>query len=185
MSPRRFIRSDRGNAGVEFALVLPMLIVLMFGGFEAGNFVWNEHKLVEAVRDGARFASRYPVSTFCDGERAKPATDATYADAVDVIKFYTRTGRMPGSDQQANAAVLPRVPNWTSDSQVTFDPGCGKFVRTGIYGALTNEAGDAGQAGPLASISASVPYRSLFHGLGFPSVGIVLRARSNVAVIGL
>jgi Flp pilus assembly protein TadG len=71
----RFARNTAASASVEFALMVPMLVVLLFGGAEAGHFVWTQHKLVEAVRDGARYASRLPVAGtdgVCDGATEAP-----------------------------------------------------------------------------------------------------------------
>ena len=45
----RFLRDQSGSPAVEFALTLPMMLALMFGGLEAGHFFWTEHKLVKAV----------------------------------------------------------------------------------------------------------------------------------------
>ena len=59
MTVSRFLRSDvRGAAAAEMALVLPLLILIMFGSFEMGNFFWESHIANKAVRDGARFAAR-------------------------------------------------------------------------------------------------------------------------------
>ena len=55
MTSRHFLLCPRGSASVEFALMLPLLLILLFGGIEAGHFVWTQHKLAEAVRDGARY----------------------------------------------------------------------------------------------------------------------------------
>lgn len=71
----RFFRDERGSPSVEMVLVLPFLLVLLFGGFEAGNFVWTQHKLTMAVRDGARFAARMPVDKFCTEDTATPDPD--------------------------------------------------------------------------------------------------------------
>lgn len=185
MSARHFLLDQRASAGAEFAMILPMLVILLFGGFEAGNFVWQQHKLTEAVRDGARFASRLDIGDLCDGSANKAGNDTALVAATNRVKFYTRTGKLPSGNSQTDAAVLPRVWNWTSDNQVTFDPGCGGFVSTGLYTALTNTAGNAGQAGPLATVSGSVPYRSLFRTLGFDTSNIILHATSRAAVIGI
>ena len=51
-------RDSRGAAAAEMALVLPLLLVILFGSLELGNYFMNEHTLIKAVRDGARFAGR-------------------------------------------------------------------------------------------------------------------------------
>jgi Flp pilus assembly protein TadG len=49
-------RDDRGAAAVEFALVLPILILLLFGIIEFAR-VWNVRQtLTDAAREGARVA---------------------------------------------------------------------------------------------------------------------------------
>src|SRR4051812_13398788 len=57
-SPRgtraRFFR--RGNAVMEMALVLPILLALSFGTVEFGYFFYVKHTLQGAARDGARQA---------------------------------------------------------------------------------------------------------------------------------
>ena len=64
------LRSRRGSAAAEMALVSPLLAVLMIGSVELGNFFYNEHILMKAVRDGARYAARQNFSNYsaCTGE---------------------------------------------------------------------------------------------------------------------
>ena len=51
-------RSDRsrGQAMVEFALVIPVFILLMVGIFDLGRVVWVNDTLATAAREAARFA---------------------------------------------------------------------------------------------------------------------------------
>jgi len=58
MRVRQFLRDTKGASAAEMALVLPLLLVLMFGPFELAHYFWTEHKVVKGVRDGARYASR-------------------------------------------------------------------------------------------------------------------------------
>lgn len=166
----RFTRENSGTASVEFALLLPMLIVLLFGGAEAGHFVWTQHKLVEAVRDGARYASRLPVAGsdgVCDG-----ATETISTDQIDRVKLVTRTGQL------ADTNALPVVKDWDA-SEVTVTVACQAFVDTGIYT-------DLGEAGPVVTVSASgVGYPMLFGGLAWAASGVNLSARSSAVVIGI
>lgn len=53
---RRFGRAQEGQALVEFALVVPVLLLLVVGVFEFGR-AWNAHQAVtDAAREGARAA---------------------------------------------------------------------------------------------------------------------------------
>lgn len=45
---------ERGAAAVEFAIILPILIVLVLGVIEAGRAYNAQIKLTQAVREGAR-----------------------------------------------------------------------------------------------------------------------------------
>jgi Flp pilus assembly protein TadG len=53
---RRVLRDSRGAAAVEFALILPVIVLLLFGIIEMGR-AWNVRQtLTDAVREGARVA---------------------------------------------------------------------------------------------------------------------------------
>ena len=53
----RLLRDKRGNAAVEMALVTPLLLLILFGSVELGNYFMDEHTLVKAVRDGRALRS--------------------------------------------------------------------------------------------------------------------------------
>jgi TadE-like protein len=166
----RFARQTAASASVEFALMVPLLVILLFGGAEAGHFVWTQHKLAEAVRDGARYASRLPVDGtdgVCDGPTVTLSTAAE-----DSIILITRTGQL------SNTGAQPVVPGWTA-AQVDVEINCQDFVDTGIYT-------DLGGAGPVVTVRATgVSYPSLFNGLAGLGGGTSLSAKSNAAVIGI
>lgn len=154
-----------GAAGVEMALVTPMLLALMFGGFEAGHYFWSEHKAIEGVRAGVRYAGRLPMSTMC------PSSGSIDNTTLDNIKQVARTGKLA-----ANAA--PLVPGWTS-AQVTVTVRCGSYLSTGIYTAL------GGQGATVTVASNGLVYPSLFKALGFITAQFQLNAWSSGAVIGI
>lgn len=52
----RFTRNDRGQSLVEFALTLPMLLVVMLMITEFGRALFQYNVLVQATREGARTA---------------------------------------------------------------------------------------------------------------------------------
>lgn len=157
----RAIRSDRGSAAAEFALTLPMMLILLFGGMEAGHFVWTQHKLAEAVRDGARYAARIPIREVCQG-----TNEVMSSEIENRIKLLTRTG------QVVNADASPRVPNW-SDDEVVVEPNCDNttWVDTGIYAEY--EAAYPGAKGPVIVVAAqNVAYPWMFGALGSLLSGI-------------
>jgi Flp pilus assembly protein TadG len=47
----------RGNAMVEFALAVGLLLPMLFGTFEFGYAFYTYNRLIAAVREGARYAS--------------------------------------------------------------------------------------------------------------------------------
>lgn len=162
----RLIKDCRASAATEFALSLPMMLALMFVGMEAGHFFWTEHKLVKAVRDGARFAARADVEDLCSG-----ATQAVDSTLETQIQNLTATG------QVADGGV-PKVPGWTA-GDVTVTVGCQQFLATGIYT-------DLGTQGPLITISSGgVSYPSILNGLGVLNDSIVISAESSAAVMGI
>lgn len=161
-SPIALILNNRsGAAASEFALLLPMLLALMFVCFEGGHYMYVEHQIVKGVRDGARFAARHPFSKF---------TCATVdAALVTQIQEVTRTGAVSGGTS--------RVSGW-DNAEVTVTASCpGTAVTTGIYTGMANA--------PRVTVSAQVPYPSLFNALGGFDANAVVAARQQAAVVGL
>jgi Flp pilus assembly protein TadG len=68
---------SRGQAMVEFALVAPMLFVLLIGIFEAGRFVMFLETLNNATREGARFAIVNGEHVLCPSGPLAPPKDNT------------------------------------------------------------------------------------------------------------
>ena len=55
--------SDKGQTLVEFVLLLPIIILLVFGLFDFGRIVYYKSVLTNAAREGARYGSTDPSST--------------------------------------------------------------------------------------------------------------------------
>jgi len=60
--PRSLARRDLGAAAVEFALVLPLLLLVIFGLIDFGRLLNTQIKVTEAAREGARAATVAGVS---------------------------------------------------------------------------------------------------------------------------
>jgi len=77
----------RGQALVEFALVLPVLAVLLMGGAQVGALLYGQITLDTAARDGARAASQQPNQSqaFSNGTPQPMAELATAINRTDSI----------------------------------------------------------------------------------------------------
>lgn len=157
----RFLSDQSGAAAAELVLALPFMLALMAGSMEAGHYFWTQHKIVKAVRDGARYATRLDVTDLCTGD-AQTLTD---------IRNVTALGQLaPGG--------VPKVPGW-DPANVVVTVSCDSFVDTGIYS-------DLGERGPLVTVSSNaVSYPSIFAGLGFIDSRFSLSAQSSAAVTGI
>jgi Flp pilus assembly protein TadG len=81
-------RDDSGAAIIEFALVAPLLLVLVWGIIETGRAFYTINALASAVRDGARYGAAVcplggtgaPNMDLC-----RPAIQTTVATAFQAI----------------------------------------------------------------------------------------------------
>jgi len=61
-------RSERGSVAVEFALFLPVFLLLIFAVVELGSAWYAKQMIVNASRDGARMASLLNPGDITDAE---------------------------------------------------------------------------------------------------------------------
>ena len=52
----QFLRNQRAASAAEFALVLPLLLLLLLGTIDVGRYMWNVGQLEKATQMGARYA---------------------------------------------------------------------------------------------------------------------------------
>jgi Flp pilus assembly protein TadG len=99
------IRSERGQTMVEFALVLPMLLVVLLGIFQFGVAFNNYVTLTDAVRAGARKAAVSRQSSDPAGDcRAQVMAAKGSLDATELGKNLSCSSSWaPGSDVTVTA----------------------------------------------------------------------------------
>ena len=164
----KLLQDRSATAAVEMALVLPILIFLMFGSVDLGNYFLSEHVVDKAVRDASRYAARLQFANFnCStNSMTDPSTGQKLA----------RTGDPAGT--------VARLPGWTDDAMTTVTVNCDTdtshtYVNNGIYTDFPN-----GGEAPTVTVPATVPYKSLFGVIGLGSITVNLNAQSQAAVIG-
>jgi len=52
----------RGIASIEFAVIMPVILLILLGTYDVGGFVLQEMKLAEAANAGGQSAISYPPS---------------------------------------------------------------------------------------------------------------------------
>ena len=159
-------RDTRASAAAEMAQSLPLLFALIFGSMELGNYFMTEHKVVKAVRDGARYAARQP---FVDYVGCTPS-----ADIVTATQNVTRTG-------QVAEGGTPRVSSWTDDSTIDVTATCDSTWAGADKGVYVTSADGT----PIVTVTATVPYNSILGQLGLADTSLSLHAESQAAVTGI
>ena len=162
----RTVLSDRGgSAAAEMALVLPLLMVILFGCLELGNYFMNEHRLVKAVRDGARFAARQDFVNYPDCSTVSTTTR-------DATRNIVTNGVMSGG-----TIITPNIQATDVDVTTSCATSAGGQTMAGIYTGRTTGA-------QIVTVSASVNYRPVLAIAGFTGIGLTLNAASQAAVSG-
>ena len=166
---RQILSDCVGTAAAEMALIAPLLITLMFGSMELGNYFLNEHAVVKAVRDGARYAGRLDIVNYtCPSGSAIGSITGKETE----VKNLTRTGSI-------NGLATPRLGYWTDASTITVSVRC--VAKASYGGTFSSLVGDI----PVVTVAADVPYGSLFKYIGFTSINLSLRAESEATVMGI
>ena len=149
MNRRAFHKNEQGAAATEFALILPLMLILVFSIYEAGR-VYQAYNIVQSsARDAARYGARLGIT--CSG------STATFDDSASnsAVQNLARTGTIDGSAD-------PLLPGWTNNATVTVSLGCvsktsGSTTFGGRYEGET--------AIPTVTVTAAAPYGMLFGGL--------------------
>lgn len=100
---RKVIKSEKGQAMVELALIVPILLLLIFGVVEYGRIFGAYLAVTNGSREGARTAT-------------VGATDSAISEAVKA-----RTEAMKLDSTKLTVAITPDSTNRTRGSSVTVE----------------------------------------------------------------
>ncbi|MEW6380973.1 MAG: TadE family protein [bacterium] len=116
------LRGEKGSVAVEFAILMPLLFVFIFGIIEFGLALCNKQIITNACREGARRGIVYPAGSVSDDEIKE--TVSYYLQPLmpldGVIDVDHPEGQMPGKPLYVTATY--RYDFWALDS---FIPGLG------------------------------------------------------------
>ena len=173
MMQRRISFNRRGAAAAEMALVTPLLLTILLGSVELGNYFYNEHILVKAVRDGARYAGRQDFSYYsaCSGA----PTGTVEAETKALVRTSLRSG---GTNRIVNI----------SDGDITVATSCATTATDDASSTETMSGIYRGRSGGAAvvTVTASANYTPVIGAaFGFSGTGFRLNASQQAAVMGL
>ena len=92
--------NEAGASAVEFAIVLPLLVVILFGIVEFSTMLYNKAVLTNASREAARLGI-----LFKSGERDPASEDA---EIISAINTYTASSLVTFGPEQNVATSIAR-----------------------------------------------------------------------------
>lgn len=130
------LRSRRGSTAAEFAMVLPLLVILLFAIIDGGRFAWEYNRAEKATQVGARMAvvtdvlstglrDNDYVGVIVGGETIDPG-ERIPADALGTIicdnSGCTCTGACAGIGSGYDAAAFARLVDRMNDIKPDIGP---------------------------------------------------------------
>jgi Flp pilus assembly protein TadG len=111
-------RDERGASAVEFALVVPLLLMLLFGIISTGLTFSDHLSATNATREGARYGAStdYTQAAWAASvkERVKQVyfneADGKPTDAQICVQLVTAAGATPAQSLGADCGTAPDVP---------------------------------------------------------------------------
>ncbi len=115
--------ASRGQALIEFAFVVPVIVFLVAAFIEGGRAVYSYTTVADAARQGARVAAVNQLTTFADCDETLPIEDPSNAHWTIVgcvIQAGVGLGLQPGNVSISYAAP----PDTTLSCSPTIHIGC-------------------------------------------------------------
>jgi Flp pilus assembly protein TadG len=171
-----FWRAVGGNAGAEFALLLPLLAVLLFGGIEIGRLLHDYHVVREGVRDAGRYLSR--VEADCSSVDILDDDEEPFYTAAQ-HKSRARNLALRG-DVNSSAPLLLGYWNDPNSVDIAIDCSIDNSANPKPYQGILDDDDSV----PLVVVTATVPFTFLFGQLVTSSGTIDLILSHKVVSVG-
>lgn len=113
-SPADLLRAEQGASGVEFAIIAPLLILLLFGGFALTEAVALSRKVTVTTRALADLVSQYTAMSASDMATVENASTQILAPFA-AAPLGIRITQITVTSQQGKA--VPKV-DWSTGRQI-------------------------------------------------------------------
>ncbi len=115
--PARRQRGERGASAVEFALVMPLLLMLLFGIISTGMTFSDHLAATNATREGARYGAATNMSEPGWATSVKERVKQVYFNAGETVtddqicvKLVTAAGATPAQSMGTSCGTAPSAP---------------------------------------------------------------------------
>lgn len=173
MSMLALLRCRRGAAAAEMALVTPLLVLMLAGGVEVGYYFYAEHRLVEGVRDAARYAGRQSFNEYaaCSGSPSSTLVANARLLAAKGSLNSSDPDKLWGWGETGEDFTL------TISCTTTATSSLGTETLSGIYKGRVDGA-------PVVTVHATLPHQSVLAAFGF-RLPLELNATQQASVMGV
>ncbi len=134
---RRAITEEAAQSLVEFALILPIILLIITGVFDVARAVWQENTLAYAAREGTRYAIVHGSTATTPVGPCSSCTNATILDVVQKasigVRGITIVLDYPDGNNDRNSRV-------TLDATAPFVPMPSQYLLGGAF-AITLRGG--------------------------------------------
>jgi Flp pilus assembly protein TadG len=131
---RTYRQSERGSVAVEFALLIPVLLLVLFGIINFGVLMYNQAVITNAAREGARWAAIHTTATY--GTTCSNSYSLTPVDPCQTAYSYAYNNLISFGGNYLLTATYSPSANFNSGTAQTVTIG---YTYTGIgwfFGAL-------------------------------------------------
>lgn len=90
---RRFVKDRSGAALVEFALALPLMLLVSYMCFDGLRLMWSYQAATAGVHEATRYLARVAPGDVCDTGATLTAFEDTLFDIVEGVDFEEDVGR--------------------------------------------------------------------------------------------
>jgi hypothetical protein len=174
----RRLQDDRASQIVEFALSMPILIMLVIGIFDFSNALSLKQKLTNSAREGARVAASDPANDLSNPTSVVPAS---VSDAFQVVDNYLLAEQINDCGLATAAPPTPVGLKWSYTAAGSGCPGAGitLLIDRGCHSVFTSGANTVNVIGTCVTIT--YPYKWEFNNV-VTAIGYAASGPTSITV---